>query len=47
MKTYSVKLDVSLQVEAFNIEDATEYVSDIFNLDDEIKNVKIVNIKEI
>jgi hypothetical protein len=46
MKTYSVKLEVNLEVEAFNIDDATEYVHDIFNLDDEIKSIKIISIKE-
>ena len=46
MKSYLVKLDVSLEVSAFNEDDAKDYVSDIFNIDDEIKSVKIVKIQE-
>ena len=46
MNKYRIKLDVEVEVEAFNTEDATEYIHDIFNIDDEIKKVNIVNIKE-
>lgn len=46
MKTYRVKLEVQVEVDAFSTEDATEYVQDIFNVDDEIKNVNIISIKE-
>lgn len=46
MNTYKVKLDVEVEVTAFNSEDAADYVNDIFNIDDEIKKVHIVNIKE-
>lgn len=46
MNTYTVKLNVSLEVNAFNEEDAKEYVSDIFNIDDEIKSVNIVKIQK-
>jgi hypothetical protein len=46
MNTYKVKLDVEIEVEAFNQEDASEYVQDIFNLDDEIKKVSIVKISQ-
>jgi hypothetical protein len=46
MKTYRFKLDVEVEVQAFNSDDATEYVQDIFNVDDEIKKVNIVSIKE-
>lgn len=46
MKTYKVKLDIQVEVDAFNPEDASEYVTDIFNVDDEIKMVNIVSIKE-
>lgn len=46
MNTYRVNLEVEVEVEAFTAEDASEYVHDIFNVDDEIKKVNIVNIKE-
>ena len=34
MNTYKVKLNVEVEVEAFNEEDAREYIGDIFNIDD-------------
>jgi hypothetical protein len=46
MKTYLAKLSVDIEVEAFNEADAMEYLSDIFNIDDEIKKVGIVKIIE-
>jgi hypothetical protein len=46
MNTYKVKLDVEVEVDAFSTEDATDYVHDIFNVDDEIKKVNIVTIRE-
>ena len=46
MNTYKVKLNVEVEVEAFNENDAKDYVGDIFNIDDEIKSVKINSIKE-
>jgi len=44
MNTYKVKINVDLEVQAFNETDAKDYVSDIFNIDDEIKGVNIVKI---
>lgn len=44
MNRYRIKLDVEVEVEAFNTEDASEYIYDIFNIDDEIKKVNIVKI---
>jgi hypothetical protein len=44
MNTYTVKLNVELEVQAFNEADAKDYVSDIFNVDEEIKGVNIVKI---
>jgi hypothetical protein len=44
MHIYKIQLDVEIEVEAFNQEDASEYVHDIFNLDDEIKKINIVKI---
>ena len=46
MNTYRVKLNVEVEVEAFNEEDAREYIGDIFNIDDEIKSVNITKIQE-
>jgi len=46
MNTYTVKVNVELEVSAFNLADASDYISDIFNVDDEIKKINIVSIKE-
>jgi len=46
MNKYSIKLEINAEVEAFSEDDAKEYISDIFGIDDEIKSVKIVNIKK-
>lgn len=46
MKNYKVKLEIDAEIEAFNIDDATDYVKDIFGVDDEIKNVNLISIKE-
>ena len=46
MKTYLIKLSVDVEVEAFNENDAKDYISDIFNIDDEIKRVNITKIIE-
>jgi hypothetical protein len=46
MKTYKVKLEVNAEVQAFSEDDAVEYINDIFGIDDEVKNVKVVTVKE-
>lgn len=46
MNTYRVKLEVEVEVEAFDENDALDYANDIFGIDDEITNVKVVNVKE-
>jgi hypothetical protein len=46
MKSYRVKIEVEVEVSAFNSDDALEYVHDIFNVDDEIKKINILSIKE-
>lgn len=46
MNIYKVKLEVDAEVEAFNEDDAVDYVNDIFGVDEEIKNIKIVSVKE-
>jgi len=46
MKNYKVKLEVEAEVEAFDESDALDYANDIFGVDDEIKNVKVISVKE-
>jgi hypothetical protein len=46
MNTYKIKLEVDAEVEAFTKEDAADYINDIFGIDDEVKSVKVVTIKE-
>lgn len=46
MNTYRIKLEVDAEVQAFSEEDAADYINDIFGVDDEVKSVKVVNIKE-
>lgn len=46
MNTYRVKLEIDAEVQAFNEDDAVDYINDIFGIDDEIKSVKVVNVKE-
>jgi hypothetical protein len=46
MNTYSVKIEVNAEVQAFSEDDAAEYLNDIFGVDDEIKSIKVVSVKE-
>ena len=46
MKNYKVKLEIEAEVEAFDEDDALDYANDIFGVDDEIKNVKVISVKE-
>jgi hypothetical protein len=46
MNTYKVKLEVEVEVEAFDENDALDYANDIFGVDDEITNVKVISVKE-
>lgn len=46
MNIYKIELKVDLEVQAFNEEDARDYINDIFNIDDEIKEFNIVRIKK-
>ena len=46
MNIYRVKFEVEAEVEAFDQDDALDYANDIFGVDDEIKNVKVVSVKE-
>lgn len=47
MNTYTIKLEIIAEVEAFDQDDARDYITDIFGTDDEIKQIKIINIKEM
>lgn len=44
MNKYSISIAITAEVEAFDENDAIDYISDIFGTDDEIKGVKIVRI---
>jgi hypothetical protein len=46
MNKYLIKLEISAEVEAFDENDALDYANDIFGVDDEIKNVKVISVKE-
>jgi len=46
MNTYLVKIELNAQIDAFNENDAIEYINDIFGVDDEVKSIKVINIKQ-
>ena len=46
MKTYKVKLEIEAEIQAFDEDDAVDYFNDIFGVDDEVRNVKVVSVKE-
>lgn len=46
MNTYKVKLSVDVEIDAFDETDAKDYITDIFNVDDEIKSVNIIKIQQ-
>ena len=46
MNTYSIKIEVNAEVQAFSQDDAVDYVNDIFGIDDEVKSIKVINVKE-
>jgi hypothetical protein len=46
MNTYRIKIEVDAEVQAFSENDAIDYVNDIFGVDEEIKSIKVVNVKE-
>jgi len=46
MNTYKIKIEVDAEVQAFSENDAIDYVNDIFGVDEEIKSIKVVNVKE-
>ena len=46
MNNYKIKLEIDAEIQAFSQDDAVDYINDIFGVDDEIKQINIVNIKE-
>lgn len=46
MNIYRVKLEVEAEIEAFNENDAKDYISDIFGIDEEIKLIKVILIQK-
>jgi hypothetical protein len=46
MNTYKVKIQVEAEIQAFNEDDAADYINDIFGTDEEVKSIKISSIKE-
>lgn len=46
MKTYNVKIELNAEIQAFNEEDVADYINDIFGIDEEIKSVKVIGVKE-
>ena len=46
MNTYSIKLEVNAEVQAFSEEDAVDYINDIFGVDEEIKKINVLSVKE-
>ena len=46
MKTYLIKLEVEAHIQAFSEDDAKDYINDIFGVDDEVKNVKLLSVRE-
>lgn len=45
MNAYRVKIEIEVEIEAFDEGDARDYANDIFGVDDEIRSVKIIEIK--
>ncbi len=46
MNKYSIKIEIAAVIEAFNEDDAKDYVNEIFGTDEEVQSVKIVSVKE-
>ena len=45
MENFKAKIELDLEIEAFDEVDAKDYILEIFGIDDEVKNIKIINIK--
>lgn len=46
MKKYKISLEIEAEIDAFDEDDARDYIGDIFGVDEEIKSIKISSIKE-
>ena len=46
MNTYKVKLEIEAEIQAFDEDDAVDYLNVIFGVDDEVRNVKVISVKE-
>ena len=46
MNTYRIKIEINAEVQAFTEDDAADYINDIFGVDDEVKSIKVVSVKE-
>lgn len=46
MNIYTAKLEINLEIQAFSQEDAADYINDIFSIDEEVKSIKIVQIRK-
>lgn len=46
MNKYSVKLEMIVEIEAFDEDDAKDYLNDIFGIDDEVKSIKVISLKQ-
>jgi|GEM_PF-983999 hypothetical protein len=47
MEKYLIKVNIDIEVEAFNESDAKEYALDVLNIDNEIKHIDILKIKKV
>ena len=45
MEFFKAKIELDLEIEAFDEVDAKEYINEIFGIDDEVKNIKILSVK--
>lgn len=45
MEFFKAKIELDLEIEAFDEVDAREYINEIFGIDDEVKNIKILSVK--
>ena len=46
MKKYKISLEIEAEIDAFDEDDARDYIGDIFGVDEEIKSIKISSIRE-
>lgn len=46
MNNYIVTMEIIANIEAFDLDDAKDYIEDIFGIDEEVESIKIISIKE-